>query len=154
MLHAPRSVPSEHTQDRQRPPVLDRSHLAATQDKRTVEISPTARSPAKRRPPPCSTAQGEPSGASSALRGALRQAHRHAWRHGGSAHRREHASVHGVTRGAVSEHQETERVRIRAKTGREGEQKGEVHRAEFFSEERSTSVSHSGAVEAYQGERV
>jgi hypothetical protein len=61
---------------------------------------------------------------------------------------------HGVTRGAASEHRETERVRMRARTGREGERKSEVHGAEFSGEERSTPASHSSAVDAYQGEWV
>jgi hypothetical protein len=151
----PRSEPSEHTRDRQAGPrvrqVSPGSHIG--QGRRTAEISPTARSPAKRRPPPCSTAQGEPSGASSAVRGAPRQAHRRAWRHGGSTHRQEHDSGHGVARGAASEHRETERVRMRAEMRREGARKGEVHGAESSGEERSTPVSHSGAMEAYQGER-
>jgi hypothetical protein len=38
------------------------------------------------------------------------------WRLGGSAHRREHNSDHGVARGAASEHRETERVGMHAKT--------------------------------------
>jgi hypothetical protein len=41
---------------------------------------------------------------------------------------------------------------MRAKTGREGERKGEVHGAESSGEEHSTLVSHSGVVEAYPGE--
>jgi hypothetical protein len=54
----------------------------------------------------------------------------------------------------ASEHREAERVRMHVKMGREGERKGEVHGAESFGEERSTPVSHSGVVEAYQGERM
>jgi hypothetical protein len=60
----------------------------------------------------------------------------------------------GVARGAASEHREAERVWMRVKTGREGERKDEVHGAESSGEERSTPVSQSGAVEAYQGERM
>jgi hypothetical protein len=43
---------------------------------------------------------------------------------------------------------------MRAKTGREGERKGEVHGAESSIEECSTPVSHSSVVEAYQAERM
>jgi hypothetical protein len=67
------------------------------------------------------------------------------------AHRRERAFGHGVARGAVSEHQESEMVWMCSKSGREEERESEVHGAVHSNKERSTLASYSGVEEAYQG---
>jgi hypothetical protein len=70
------------------------------------------------------------------------------------AHRREHASGHGVAQEAASEHQESERVRKRSKTGREEERESEVRGAEPSGEERPTSASNGHRRRPYHGEQV
>jgi hypothetical protein len=126
-----------HTETDRRDPAVNWPHWSVTPEqgsRLTDGISPLARWPATRWPPTCSMAQGEHDRVSGEARGARNRAYRRAWRHGGVAHRWENVSGHGVARGVVSEHRETERARMRVKSGREGEQKGDVHRARFSGE--------------------